>query len=86
MIKIKFDGIHLICDKCENLIRLSNYWMPKKSIEKYKRKKIFCGRCIQKRLHRNDPNWVYEKEFFCEPYKSKNVSDSIEKFLNMISW
>jgi hypothetical protein len=62
MINYKIDGVFIVCDKCSDSFRELKI-INKKTIEKYKHKRSFCGRCIQERLHRNDPDWDYDKEF-----------------------
>jgi hypothetical protein len=50
-------------------------------IDKYEKKKIYCGRCIQERIHRNDPDWEYEKEF---SYKIKKLTEKDKKDLELL--
>lgn len=64
MITQRLDGVYLYCDKpeCKRMIRQTSM-ISKKFIDKYSKKRIFCGRCIQKRLHRGEYGWSYDEEF-----------------------
>jgi hypothetical protein len=62
MIRYTRDGVYLYCNKCSRIIKVAKMYSPS-LIDKYEKKKIYCGRCIQERIHRNDPEWEYEKEF-----------------------
>ena len=57
----------IICNKCKLYIRTSNV-MSKKFYTKYAKKKVFCGRCIQERINRNNPDYDYDKEFPLSTY------------------
>jgi len=62
MINQRLDGLYFTCDKCGNFVKRTSIF-SEKLIKKYSKKKTFCGRCIQGRIHRNDPDWDYDKEF-----------------------
>ena len=51
---------------------------------KYNSKRVFCGRCIQKRLHRSDPDWNYYDEFSYEWPEREELSDEDKKTLNLL--
>ena len=80
MINYKMDGVYIVCDKCFDPFRKLTV-LNKKIIEKYKHKYSFCGRCIQERLHRNDPDWDYDKEF---SYKQEPLSEKEKEYLELL--
>ena len=80
MVNNKLDGVYLSCDKCGRHIKIA-LMVSFKFVEKYKKKKIYCGRCIQKRLHRNDQAWDYDKEF---NYEIKPLSKEDERTLELL--
>lgn len=66
MIRWTFGGIDMICNKCGRIRRGAVHVISDKFLDKYDKKKIYCGRCIQARLHRSDPEWDFDKEFAYE--------------------
>jgi hypothetical protein len=80
MITLEMHGLYIVCDKCGRTIRFTDYgWMTDKAIEWYKSKKSYCGRCIQERIHRNDPSFDYDKEFSYQIIqRSQEYLDALE--------
>ena len=62
MLKFYVDEAQLICNKCGNVIRNATYF-DRKVLAKYYVKKSYCGKCVQERIHKNDPNYDFFKEF-----------------------
>lgn len=84
MLYHRISGIYIICDKCHSTIRTNyDHMMTKKAIEKYKNKKSYCGRCIQKRIHRGNEDWDYDKEFSCKDVPIE-YSEEYEKNLDLL--
>jgi len=84
MLNQKLSGIYIICDKCHSVIRVNySYMMTKKAILYYEKKKSYCGRCIQNRIHRNDKDWNYDQEFKYE-HIPVEYDEGYEKSLKLL--
>ena len=75
MLSERFYDVRLICDKCGRLIRKNIHIIGPKVRAKYRKKKTFCGRCIQERIHRNDPSFDFDAEF---SYSWKSLTDNMK--------
>ena len=82
MIRYSIDGAYLICDKCYSQKNINPITMlTKDAREKYKLKRIFCGKCIQKRIHKKDLNWRYSDEFSYNFEFDTKFLDNMARFI-----
>lgn len=72
----------IICDKCGNTIRSDIHILSEKFIKKYSKKKTYCGRCIQLRLNRDNPEFDFDKEFSYQ--YSPIVQDELNSDLELL--
>jgi hypothetical protein len=54
--------------------------MSRSAVERAKRKKTFCGKCIQERLHRGDESYDFDKEY---GYESKPMPEEVRKYFRL---
>ena len=66
MLIIRMDNTSIVCDNCDRTIKYNIPGMTKQAIEKYLKKKTYCGRCVQGRINRNNPNFDFDAEFAYE--------------------
>ena len=59
--------------------------ISRKTFEVYSRKRSFCGRCIQTRLHRGDIDWDFDKEFaYNIPAMTEEEKEKLQETLDVL--
>lgn len=79
MLRMTRGGYVISCDKCGRTIRDDIQSLTRKSAKKYRGKRSYCGLCIQRRLHRNQPDYDYHAEFKFKSNQEK--AEQLEKLM-----
>ena len=79
-------GYSIICDKCNKTKNYDISIISKEAVSKYNRKRTFCGDCIQKRIHREDLDYVhYTAEELAYMSKSENLKERESSLNDLMS-
>jgi len=81
MLTHRIGGITLSCNRCGRIKHCGINWFSTKAIAKYNRKRIYCGRCIQARLNRDNEDFVFHEEY---AYKARPWTKEEEDAINLL--